>query len=54
LLGLIVIFCFFDGSEGVGVGDMKWNVFHFFGGNGCLIAATFASSASGDDDVERG
>jgi len=33
---------------------VKWNVFRFCGGNGCLIAATLASSASGDDNVERG
>jgi len=51
LFGLIVVFCFFDGSEGVGVGDVKWNVFRFVG---CLVAATLASSASGDDDIEGG
>jgi len=51
LLGLIVVFCFFGGSEGVGVGDVEWNVFRFVG---CLVAATLASSASGDDDVEGG
>jgi len=33
---------------------VKWNVFRFFGGNGCFIAAASASSASGDDDVKRG
>ena len=33
---------------------MKWNVFRFFGGNGCFIAAASTSSTSGDDDVERG
>ena len=33
---------------------MKWNVFRFFGGNGCFIAATSTSSTSRDDDVERG
>jgi len=33
---------------------VKWNVFRFFGGNGCFIAAASASSTSGDDDVERG
>ena len=33
---------------------MKWNVFCFCGGNGCFVAATLASSASGDDDVEGG
>ena len=51
MFGLVVVFCFFDGSRGVGVGDVKWNVFRFCGGNGCFIAATFASSASGDDMV---
>jgi len=48
LLGLVVISCFFNGTKGVGVGDMKWNVFRFFGGNGCFVAATLASSAKGD------
>jgi len=38
--GLIVFFC---GSEGVWVGDVEWNVFHFLGS-----AATVASSANGD------
>jgi len=33
---------------------VKWNIFRFFGGNGCFIAATSASSTSGDDNVERG
>jgi len=33
---------------------VKWNVFCFFRGNDCFIAATSASSTSGDDDVERG
>ena len=33
---------------------MRWNVFRFFRGNSCFIAAAFASSTSGDDDVERG
>jgi len=51
LLRLIVVFCFFDGSNGVGVGDVKRNNFRFVG---CLVAATLASSASGDDDVEGG
>jgi len=32
---------------------VKWNVFRFLGGNGCLIAATLASSAKGGV-VERG
>jgi len=47
----IVIFGFFDRGKGVRVGDVKWNVFRFLGGSGCFIAATFASSASGDDVV---
>jgi len=51
LLGLVVIFCFFNGSRGVGVGDVKWNVFRFVG---CFITAASASSTSGDDKVERG
>jgi len=51
LLGLVVVLCFFDGSRRVGVGDMQWNVFHFFGGNGCFVAAALASSASGDNMV---
>jgi len=33
---------------------VKWNVFRSLGGKGCFIAATSASSVSGDDDVERG
>jgi len=33
---------------------VKWNIFRFFGGNDCFIAAASASSTSGDDDVERG
>jgi len=33
---------------------VKWNVFHFCGGDGCFIAAASASSTSRDDDVERG
>jgi len=32
---------------------VKWNVFRFLGGNGCFVAATLASSASGDDVVCR-
>ena len=51
LFGLVVIFRFFDGSRGVGIGDMKWDVFRFCGGNGRFIAATLASSASRDDMV---
>jgi len=50
LLGLVIIFCFFDRGRGVGVGDMEWNVFCF---TGCFVAATLASSANGDD-VEGG
>jgi len=30
---------------------MKWNVFRFLRDNGCSVAATFTSSASGDDVV---
>jgi len=45
LFGLI--FVFFDGSEGVGIGDVEGDSFHF-------IAATFASSAGGNDDVKGG
>jgi len=30
---------------------VEWNVFRFFGGNGCFVAATLTSSASGDDMV---
>ena len=37
----------------VGIGDMKWNIFRFLGGNGCLVAATFASSTK-RGVVERG
>ena len=54
MLRLVVIFGFFDRSRGVGIGDVKWNVFRFCSGSGHFVAATFASSASGDDDVERG
>jgi len=32
---------------------VKWNIFHFLGGNGCLVAATLASSAKGGV-VEQG
>jgi len=31
---------------------VKWNIFRFFGGSGCFIAAASTSSTSGDDDVE--
>jgi len=54
LFGLVIVFCFFDGSGRVGIGDVKWNVFRFVGGNGCFVAATLASSASGDDNIEGG
>jgi len=40
-------------GEGVGIGDVKWNIFRFLGGNGCLVAATLASSTKGGV-VERG
>jgi len=53
LFGLVVVFDFFDGGRGIGVGDVKWNVFCFFGGNGCFIVAASASSTSGNDDVKR-
>ena len=43
----LTVFGIFCGGKGVGVGDMKWSIFHFFGGNGCFVAATFASSAKG-------
>ena len=40
-------------GKGVGIGDVKWNIFRFLGGNGCLVAATLASSTKGGV-VERG
>jgi len=49
----LVIFGFFCGAKGVGVGDMKWNVFRFLGGNGCFVAAAVARIVNGDD-VKRG
>jgi len=49
LFGLVVVFCFFNGSDRVGVGDVEWNVFRF---TCCFVSATLASSANGDD-VER-
>jgi len=49
----LVVLDFFCGGDGVWVGDVKWSVFCFLGGNGCFIAATLASSANGDD-VEGG
>ena len=51
LLRLVVVFCFFCGSRGVGIGDVEWGLFWFLGGNCCFIAATFASSTSGDNMV---
>jgi len=42
LFRLVVFLCFFN--RGVGVGDMKWNVFRFLGS-----AATVTSSANRDD-----
>jgi len=32
---------------------VQWNIFRFLGGNGCFVAATLASNASRDDNVER-
>jgi len=32
---------------------VKWNIFRFLRGNGCCVAATYASSTKGDV-VERG
>ena len=49
----MVILDFFCGGNGIGIGDMKWNVFRFHGGNGCSVAATLASSASRDDVMCR-
>jgi len=49
----LVIFDFFCRGRGVGVGDVKWNVFRFLRGNGCFVAATLTSSANGDD-IEGG
>jgi len=40
----LTVFDFFNGSEGVWVGDVEWNVFRFLGS-----AATVASSANGDN-----
>jgi len=40
-------------GEGVGIGDVKWSIFRFLGGNSCLVAATLASSVKGGV-VERG
>jgi len=53
LFGLTVVFCFFNGSDGVGIGDVKWSVFCFLRGNGCFVPAALASSASRDDNVCR-
>jgi len=33
---------------------VKWSIFRFCSGSGRFVAAAFASSASGDDDIERG
>jgi len=49
----LVIFGVICRGEEVGIGDVKWNIFRFLGGNGCFVAATFASSAKGGV-VERG
>jgi len=49
----LVIFGVVCRGEGIGVGDVKWNIFRFLRGNGCFVAATFASSAKGGV-VERG
>jgi len=49
----LTVFGIFCGGKGVGVGDVKWSIFRFFGGNGCFVAATFASSAKGGV-IERG
>ena len=40
-------------GEGVGVGDVQWNVFCFLGSNGCFVAAAVARIINGDS-VERG
>jgi len=40
----LIVFNFFNGSGGVWVGGVEWNVFRFLGS-----AATVASSANGDD-----
>jgi len=40
----LIVFDFFNGSEGVWVGDVEWNVFRFLGS-----ATTVASSANGDN-----
>jgi len=47
--GLVVIFDFFCGDNGVGVGDVKWNVFRFLGGSGCFATAAVTSSINWDD-----
>ena len=44
LLGLVIVICFFGGSDRVGVGDVEWDSFCFVG---CFVAATFASSTNG-------
>jgi len=40
----LIVFSFFCRSEGIWVGDVEWNVFHFLGS-----AATVASSTNGDN-----
>jgi len=49
LFGLIVIFCFFCGGRGIGVGDMEWDVFWYLGGRCCFIAAIVARLINWDD-----
>ena len=51
MLRLVVVFGFFNGSKGVGIGDVKWNVFCFLRVNHCFVAAASARSASRDDVV---
>ena len=45
----LTVFDFFCGSERVRVGNVEWNIFHFFSGSSCFIAATVASSINQDD-----
>jgi len=53
LFRLVVILCFFYRDKGVRVGDVEWDVFRFFRGKCCFVAATLASSANRDDVVDR-
>jgi len=53
LFGLVIIFCFFCGGRGIGIGDMEQDIFWFLGGRCCFIAATLASSTNRDDMVGR-